>query len=173
MARSPFVVDITALKRQPGLQRPFTATLPPPGDLALATADVRAARLEIDLQLEFAGEELIAQGRLGLVWHGPCRRCLEEQQGHTAIDLREIFQKSPVEGETYRLDDDQVDLEPMIRETVLLNLPVAPLCSEDCAGPDPDRFPTTVVPDDDESETAAEPPVDPRWAALSELSFDE
>ena len=172
MARSPFVVDITPLKRQPGTQRPFRATLPPPEGLALATAEVRADELDIDLQLEVAGEELIAQGRIGLVWRGPCRRCLEDQRGRTDVELREIFQKAAIEGETYPLDEDQVDLEPMVRETVLLNLPVAPLCRDDCAGPDPDRFPTAVEsdqPDDDD----AEPPLDPRWAALSELTFDE
>ena len=49
-------------------------------------------------------------------------------------------------------------------------LPVAPLCSEDCAGPDPDRFPTTVVVEPDPDEP---PPADPRWAALSEITFNE
>jgi len=75
-----------------------------------------------------------------------------------------------VEGETYLLAENEVDLEPMVRETVLLNLPVAPLCSEDCAGPDPDRFPTTVVVEPDPDEP---PPADPRWAALSEITFNE
>lgn len=169
MVTSPFVVDITPLKRTPGMQRRFEQTLPPPSALGLASAEVDSERLHIDLQLEMAGEELIAQGTIRVDWTGPCRRCLDRQSGSTAIELREIFQKSPVEGETYRLDEDEVDLEPMVRESVLLHLPVAPLCSELCAGPDPARFPTTVVPDEDPD---AEPPADPRWAALSELRFD-
>ena len=170
--QSPYIVDITPLKRQPGKQRPFDATLSPPDGVTLETAEVRATGLSFDLQLEVAGDELIAQGSVDIAWRGPCRRCLEDQDGVTTVDLQEIFQKAPVEGETYFLDEDQVDLEPMVREVVLLNMPVAPLCREDCPGPDPDRFPTSVVPDPDPAE-AAEPPADPRWAALSELSFDD
>jgi len=143
---------------------------PPPEGIALQTAEVTATELGIDLQLEVAGEELIAQGNINVAWNGPCRRCLEHQDGTTQISTREIFQRRPIEGETYSLDENDVDLEPMIRETVLLNLPVAPLCSVDCSGPDPSRFPTAVVVDPDPNQEA---PADPRWAALSELSFDD
>ena len=169
---SAYIVDITPLKRQPGKQRPFDATLPPPKGVALETAEVVATGLSFDLQLEVAGEELIAQGGLAIAWRGPCRRCLEDQDGVTSVAVQEIFQKRPVEGETYFLGEDQADLEPMVREVVLLNLPVAPLCREDCAGPDPDRFPTSVVPDPEPVDETA-PPADPRWAALSELTFDD
>ena len=169
---SPYIVDITPLKRQPGKQHPFDATLPPPEGVVLETAEVRATGLSFDLQLEVAGVELIAQGGIDIAWRGPCRRCLEDQDGLTSVEVQEIFQKHPVEGETYPLDEDQVDLEPMVREVVLLNLPVAPLCRDDCPGPDPDRFPTSVVPDPD-PDAVEEPPADPRWAALSELTFDD
>ena len=170
MASSAYVVDITPLKRQPGTQKRFELKTPPPAGVVLETAGIEAKELAIDLQLEVAGEELIAQGTIVVNWRGPCRRCLEDQDGATDVSLREIFQKRPIEGETYLLDENEVDLEPMVRETVLLNMPVAPLCHEDCAGPDPERFPTTVACDDDVPD---EPPADPRWAALSELTFDE
>lgn len=169
MAASPYVVDITPLKRAPGVQRRFERTVAPSTALALESAAVEARKIDLDLQLEVAGEELIAQGTVTVDWTGPCRRCLEDQDGSTSVHVREIFQRSPVEGETYALDEDQVDLEPMVRETVLLHLPIAPLCSDACAGPDPERFPTSVVVDPDPE---AEPAADPRWAALSELRFD-
>ena len=170
MPRSAFFVDITPLKRQPGTQKPFVLSTEPPAGVVLESAEVTATELHIDLQLEVAGEELIAQGKITVDWQGPCRRCLEHQDGSTEVELREIFQRQPIEGETYALDENDVDLEPMVRETVLLNLPVAPLCSVDCTGPDPSRFPTSVVTDPDPDE---EPPADPRWAALSEITFDD
>lgn len=173
LARSPFIVDITPLKRQPGKQQAFIVSLAPPDGVVLPTAEIKATKLHLDLQMEIAGDQLITQGTIDADWTGPCRRCLEEQDDTTRIEIREIFQKSPVEGETYFLDEDQVDLEPMLRETVLLNLPIAPLCRVDCPGPEPERFPTTVVTDPDPDEEPAEPPADPRWAALSELTFDE
>lgn len=170
MPASPLVVDITPLKRQPGTQQRFELRLPPPDGVVLESAEIVATELHIDLQLEVAGEELITQGRIDVDWVGPCRRCLEPQQASSEIELREIFQRRPIEGETYPLDENEVDLEPMVREVVLLNLPIAPLCSDTCPGPDPTRFPTSVVVDPDPQ---AEPPADPRWAALSELSFDD
>jgi len=169
VAASALVVDITALKRQPGRQRRFELSLPPPGDVLLETAEVVATELHLDLQLEMVGEEIISQGVIRVDWSGPCRRCLEDQTSSTAIELREVFQLRAIEGETYPLAENEVDLEPMVREVVLLNLPVAPLCSLDCAGPDPHRFPTTVVADPDPEESR---PTDPRWAALSEITFD-
>ncbi len=170
MVTSALTVDITPLKRKPGTQHHFELSFPPPEGVVLETAEVRATQLHLDLKLEGAGEELIAFGQILVDWTGPCRRCLEDRDGTTTITLREVFQARPVEGETYLLAENEVDLEPMVRETVLLNLPVAPLCSEDCAGPDPDRFPTTVVVEPDPDEP---PPADPRWAALSEITFNE
>ena len=169
MAKPPFLVDIAELNRQPGVRRRFEQTGPAPESYALDSAEVVASRIGLDLWLEVAGQELIASGHVAIEWRGPCRRCLEVQDGSTVVEVREIFQHHPVDGETYPLSDDQVDLEPMIRETVLLNLPVAPLCREDCAGPDPDRFPTTV---ETESDTVIEPLPDPRWGALAQLKLD-
>ena len=54
----------------------------------------------------------------------------------------------------------------MVRDAVLLALPLAPLCADACAGPAPDEFPTGPV-------ATEEQPVDPRWAALTQLEFDE
>ena len=129
MTSSAFVVDITPLKRQPGTQKPFELTIAAPPEMVLQSAEVTAEQLHVDLQLEVAGEELIAQGKVTVDWVGPCRRCLEHQQGSTDVALREIFQRKPIEGETYYLAENDVDLEPMLREVVLLNLPVAPLCA--------------------------------------------
>lgn len=170
MTTSALVVDITPLKRKTGAQHQFVLSLAPPEGAVLETAEVRATQMHLDIMLEFVGEELIASGDIKVEWTGPCRRCLEDQDDAVSIDLREVFEKRPVEGETYLLAENEVDLEPMVRETVLLNLPVAPLCSDDCAGPDPSRFPTSVEAD---PEPDAEPPADPRWAALSELTFDD
>ena len=72
------------------------------------------------------------------------------------------------DGETYPIEGDDVDLEPVIRDGVLLHLPLAPLCREDCAGPAPESFPALVVPD-----APAEPPRDPRWAALDALHLED
>ncbi|HEY4376689.1 MAG TPA: YceD family protein, partial [Acidimicrobiales bacterium] len=72
------------------------------------------------------------------------------------------------DGETFPLEGDHLDLGPMVHDTVLLALPLAPLCGPDCLGPAPDEFPTTVAADPD---GPAEPARDPRWAALDDLDL--
>jgi uncharacterized protein len=54
---------------------------------------------------------------------------------------------------------------------VLLHLPLAPLCREDCRGPAPDAFPAVVAGELDD-EPADGPRGDPRWAALDVLRRD-
>lgn len=170
---APLVVDITPLKRNPGT--PLDVVLPdvPVKDLALESAEVHATRLAINARLESALEQMILIGEISVGWSGPCRRCLEDQAGTTTIDAHEIFEKGAAEGETYEMGENEIDIEPMVRETVLLNLPIAPLCREDCQGPDPDRFPASVAADTDpETDDHAAPSGDPRWAALDALEFD-
>jgi uncharacterized metal-binding protein YceD (DUF177 family) len=56
----------------------------------------------------------------------------------------------------------------VLAQALVLELPLAPLCGPDCQGPDPERFPAQVATDD----VDAEPPRDPRWAALDALRFE-
>ncbi len=60
--------------------------------------------------------------------------------------------------------DDLIDLQPTLRDAVELDLPLAPLCSEDCLGLCPD---CGVRLEDDPQH--AHDTSDPRWAALDAL----
>lgn len=74
------------------------------------------------------------------------------------------------EGEVHELANGWVDLSKSVRDALLLGLPLAPLCEDDCAGPSPEEFPVEV-----QTEIAAAVPdsaCDPRWAALNDLRFD-
>jgi uncharacterized protein len=89
-------------------------------------------------------------------------------RGVAEAAVREVFESHPdPDGETYRLEHDRVDLEPMIRDATLLALPLAPLCRPDCPGPDPEH-PVVL----EGSEEPTDTPVDPRWASLRDLRFD-
>lgn len=176
----PLVVPVTDLLRHPGEQRDLRRTVPLDG-CAISTAAVPAgAEVELDLVLEALSTGLTVTGNVRAPWVGECRRCLGEVTGVAETHVQEVFERHPTEGETYPLADDHVDLEPMVRDAVLLSLPLAPLCSQDCLGPAPDEFPATVEADGPEapaagSDAADEPPSggDPRWAALDALRFDD
>ncbi|MDE0161306.1 MAG: DUF177 domain-containing protein [Acidimicrobiaceae bacterium] len=99
-----------------------------------------AVRLEAVVRA--AGGSLVADGRVVGVWAAECRRCLEEVRGPLEAPLQEVFEWEPTDGETWPIDDHRIDLAPAAREAAVLALPLAPLCSEDCAGPVPGRFPT-------------------------------
>jgi uncharacterized protein len=131
------------------------------------------AEVVLDAVVEATGVDIVLTGTVTFPWEGECRRCLQSVQGEVTADLREVFEPSPVEGETWPVEGDAIDLAPVLREVVLLTLPLVPLCSDDCVGPDPERFPATVEPSDDDAAEPAEPPADPRWAGLEALRFDD
>lgn len=180
MSSRPLVVPVAEIRRHPGTRRAFTESVVLPR-LAISTAAVPdAAPIEVDVELEALSNGLTATGTITVPWSGECRRCLGEVTGTAVARVKEVFEPRPVDGETYPLGDDLVDLEPMVRDAVLLALPLAPLCADDCRGPAPDLFPAVPAdaasPHGDADGDAAEgdePAVaDPRWAALADLHFD-
>jgi uncharacterized protein len=173
MTARPLVVGVADLRRQPGTRRRFERSVVVPG-LGVTSASVPdGAELGIALELEALSNGLVASGTVTVPWEGECRRCLRTVRGESVAEVREIFEPQPVEGETYRLGEDTVDLEPMVRDAALLALPLAPLCGDDCRGPAPDDFPAGVEGEpSDDAEADEDRPPDPRWAALGELRFD-
>jgi len=164
----PLQVSVIEDLRRPGTRRHVQRSAVLDG-LGISSAAVPAdTEVDLDLVIEVIGDDLVVTGSVTFPWMGACRRCLADVVSSSTVKVREVFERRPVEGETYQLGDGVVDLEAMVRETVLLALPLAPLCTDDCAGPDPDRFPAAVA--DDGAETVVR---DPRWAALDELRFDD
>jgi len=82
--------------------------------------------------------------------------------------VRERFEDEagPGDDEAYPLAHDLLDLAPLARDAILLDLPLAPLCREDCAG----LCPYCGIDLNDET-CDCQGPVDPRWATLDELRF--
>jgi uncharacterized protein len=171
----PFVVSTGELFRHPGA-RQHVVLVGPLSGVALSTSRLTDDDMRADLTLEAQGSTVTVTGRVAGRWTGECRRCLETTGGELTVGLREIFEPDPVEGETYRLETDQIDLEPALREALALALPLAPLCDEACAGPDPHDHPVTLEDDGGEQGpdgTDGEAPGDPRWSALDVLRFDQ
>ena len=118
----------------------------------------------VEVLLEPVGDTVEAVGAVSAAWEGDCGRCLRPATGLATGEVEEVFEPHPVEGETYPLAHGEIDLEPMARETVLLELPQAPLCREDCLGLCP-----TCGADRNQGDCDCAPPADARWAALDQL----
>ncbi len=113
-------------------------------------------------------------GSVHFSWEGDCRRCLEITTDRLQVDIGEIFQvDAPEDSELIDFDGDQIDLVPVVRDAVLLSLPLAPLCGDDCAGPDPDRYPAITVAEIERRRAEEATGPDPRWAALDQLDLDQ
>ncbi len=107
-------------------------------------------------------------GTVGASWFGECRRCLSPASGVLRLKVRELYTEEGDGGETYPLVGDEVDLEPLVRDAVLLELPPAPLCRPDCLGLCP-----FCGANRNEETCGCEAPRDPRWGALDVLRVPE
>lgn len=159
-------VGVSELRRRPGNRRHVERDVPLEGLSVTTAAVVPGGEGRLDLVLESLTDGITAMGTITFDWEGACRRCLEPTGGTLVVPLREVFGDHPVSPDVLATEGDTVDLGPVVRDAVVLALPLAPLCRVDCPGPDPEHFPVTV------EEEASAPAADPRWAALSELRFD-
>jgi uncharacterized protein len=101
-------------------------------------------------------------------YEAQCSRCLRPITRTVSNHVRELFEPDPIDGETYPLEGEEIDLELPVRDTLLLDLPAAPVCREDCAGLCPH-----CGADRNETDCDCDPnPPDPRWDALKSLTFD-
>lgn len=131
-----------------------------------AGGDVR-----LRLRLESVMEGVLVTGDLDVPVTGSCARCLEPIEDTLHLDVQELYayegsttEATSEEDEVRRIDGDFLDLEPLARDTVVLNLPLAPVCTEDCAGLCVDCGQRLDdLPADHHHEV-----VDARWAGLAE-----
>jgi uncharacterized protein len=129
------------------------------------------ATITTDLTLSSYPGGIMATGTVTAPWQGECRRCGGPVAGGVVAAVRERF--APVGGsvqdeDAYPLSGDELDLEPLARDSVLLDLPLAPLCSEECLGLCPRCGQNWNL-----SSCACPPEGDPRWSALDALRGPE
>ncbi|MHB8519842.1 MAG: YceD family protein [Limisphaerales bacterium] len=86
-----------------------------------------------DLHVQLLERSLLVTGHLRLVLECECGRCLRPFS--MALDFPDWTIHLPLEGEDkVAVDNDCVDLTPLVREDILLAFPQHPLCDSDCAG---------------------------------------
>ena len=176
--RAPLVLDTRELGRRPGSERTVTLTAPAPADLGIEVLRVpEGSPVELDLRLEAVVEGVLVTGSAHAELAGECVRCLTEISDEIDADLTELFvyddgegrAEDTEDGETSRLQGDLVDLEPLLRDAVVLNLPFQPLCSDDCPGLCAECGARLA----DDPGHRHDDKTDPRWAALQGLALEQ
>jgi uncharacterized protein len=160
-------INAVELLRHPGATRRIEESLSAAEvgiDDSRVTGDI-----EVGLDVTSTIDGLVVHGTVSTPWHGQCRRCLIDVEGVSVSEVEELFQQHPQHDEAVEILGDQIDLTPILREYVLLDLPDAPLCREACAGICPQCGADRNV-DPCDCHTGA---VDPRWSVLDELELDD
>lgn len=122
---------VSDLLREPGHRRVVDLEAPVDWALELARVDPDAP-LRAHLVLESMVGGIVARGRVAVQGRYTCRRCLAEWSEPLYVDFLEVL-SGDAEAE-YRLHGDEADLEPPLRDAVLLALPLRPICRPDCLG---------------------------------------
>lgn len=156
----PLRVNAVELLRQPGA----ISTI----DLTIAAVPLEAEHerldgdIAIDLTLRASNDGITVTGTVSTDWMTVCRRCLTDVAGRAIGEVDELYQIDVTDPDAYTIENGQLDLVPLVRETVLIELDLERVCRDECAGLCPicglDRNTTdcgcdTTVSDD-------------RWAAL-------
>ena len=171
-ARKPLVLDTRELGRRPGSMRPVSVQVPAPADLGTPVIGVpEGSPIALDLRLEAVMEGVLVSGTARVHVTGECARCLDPVSLDREVELQELFAypgsgESDPDDELPELVDDHLDLEPTLRDAVVLDLPASPLCRDNCEGLCPDCGARLEDVEADHSHEQA----DPRWAALAQLS---
>jgi len=162
------VIDVRDLLTQPGASRTVQVSEPVRGlgtELAAVPAD---RRIDAQLLLESVVEGVLVSGPVSGDMTLICARCLKTFQSDFRLEVQELFTPGAgAEDDEYPVNEGSIDVEPMIRDAVVLSMPFAPLCRPDCLG-----LCERCGGERNLGECRCEPEVDPRWGRLSSLELE-
>ena len=175
---SPLVLDAKDVGRRPGVMHEVDLRPGAPADFGTEVLSVpQGDTMDLQVRMESVHEGVLVSGTVTTTASGACVRCLDEIALPVDASFQELFvwpdrakhhrevDAEADEDEEHLIEDDQIDLEPVLRDAVLPSLPFQPVCRDDCPGlcaqcgarleDDPDHHHEQI---------------DPRWAALEALA---
>jgi len=178
--RGALVFDMRTLGRQAGSAKAQQLTVPAPDDMRLELARVPVgADMQLDVRFEAVAEGVLVTGSVTAPQAGECARCLAPLAASVTASFTELYlytrdrhdkhdrfdENTEQDDEELHLDGDLLDLEPVLRDAVVLALPMSPLCREECPGL---CIECGVPLADAGPDHGHEDVPDPRWAALKQ-----
>jgi len=187
MPANPFLFNTHDLPRRPGEMREYELTIDKHEAIGFEVlAIAQDEPIDIDLKIESVAEGVLASARVITVASGQCGRCLDPVEYDVDENFQELYEytedprqarkkdKHKKKRDEEELDDEdevrqmqgeQIDLDGPIRDAVILNLPINPLCDQDCLGLCQECGVKWVdLPEDHDHGTT-----DIRWAGLENL----
>jgi uncharacterized protein len=172
MAQRTSIFDLGTLGLHSGEGRTLELQVPiEPFELAGQRYSAKGGSVPVKLDVSHMTSGYALRMRYAVRLDGPCMRCLEDAgRAPTEVDAREVDQPGGGDDLTSPyLDGLDLDLQAWARDALVLALPAAIVCSEDCKG-------LCAICganlNDAGPEHHHEAAPDPRWAKLNELKFE-
>ncbi len=175
---SPLVLDAKDVGRRPGSMHEVALQPGAPADFGTDVLSVPAGQpMDLQVRMESVHEGVLVTGTVTATATGACVRCLDEIDHPVDASFQELFvwpdrakhhrevDAEADEDEEHQIEDDMIDLEPVLRDAVLPSLPFQPVCRDDCPGLCSECG--ARLEDDPEHHHEQ---IDPRWAALEALA---
>lgn len=172
----PWVIDTRDVGRRPGSMKAYQRQAPVAGGIGYRSViEVPdGAEVELDLRAESVVEGVLVSGTATAPTAGECSRCLDQLADTVTVQLTELFAypdsdtaldaDSAESAGVSLINNDLVDVEPVVRDAMMLALPQAPLCRPDCPGLCPECGARRAELGPDHTHET----IDPRWAALAD-----
>jgi uncharacterized protein len=166
-------VDLARLRRERRIL--VQEEVIPDAPLGDAEEVVFRGPIEVDLEAQQAGEDVVVRGEVLAEVELPCRRCLEPVVVGVEEPVTFLYRPglTPAEAEeaeayTFEPNAGELDLAPAVREHVLLSMPRYAVCSEACRG----LCPRCGRRQETAECGCGEAGGDDRWAALRNVKLD-
>ena len=131
--RKPLRLNIGFIINAPiGYNRDFDFYFP-----TLKDEDLALAEVEGTVKISRTPQGLFVQGEFSGTTTLECVRCLCEYAHKLKWDFTELYafkEENVTESGLMVPDDAHIDLQPLVRDFALLDIPIKPLCREDCQG---------------------------------------
>jgi uncharacterized protein len=155
-------INIRDIAYKPGEMREITRTEELTETWGEGLASVSAGTpVDVDIRLESVHDGILVSADANTTMHADCSRCLTQFSESLGVEFTELFAYTPTETDEYGVHGDHVNLEPPLRDAVVLALPFQPVCRPDCPGLDPETGELRA------SDSSQDQAIDPRWAKLA------
>ncbi|MDR1355081.1 MAG: YceD family protein [Propionibacteriaceae bacterium] len=131
------VLNTHELSRRAGELKQVRHTVGAPADLGVEMVGVlENSPIELDLTLQSAGDGILVTGTAKAHLNGSCVRCLNTFEYDASFNITQLYYYPgrETDEDAHYVVDDQIDLDPALREAIVLELPINPLCLPQCYG---------------------------------------
>ena len=162
---NPFTINVGFLvKAEPGFEREFEFELPE----VFLPPDTQLQNLRGKATIGRTPQGLISDVAVSAQTPSECARCLTPLNQGIATEFTELFaldERSMTDSQLLLPKNHQIDFAPLIREYLILDMPISPLCKTECLG----LCPECGINRNEEDCGHVQESIDPRFDALKDF----